>query len=42
MTPGGVFRRLLRLLPLDFRSDCGRDMAQVFRQQHEHTALSRN
>ena len=27
------FRRLLRLLPLDFRADYGDDMAQVFREQ---------
>ena len=27
------FRRALRLLPLDFRSDYGRDMEQTFRDQ---------
>ena len=29
------YRRLLRILPLDFRADYGRDMEQVFRDQHE-------
>jgi putative ABC transport system permease protein len=28
------YRRLLRILPLDFRSDYGDEMAAVFRQQH--------
>jgi putative ABC transport system permease protein len=28
------FRRLLRLLPFDFRADYGREMEQVFREQH--------
>ena len=28
------FRRLLRLLPFDFRADYGREMEQVFRDQH--------
>jgi putative ABC transport system permease protein len=28
------FRRMLRLLPLDFRADYGREMEQVFREQH--------
>jgi putative ABC transport system permease protein len=32
------YRRLLRILPLDFRSDYGRDMEQVFRDQHRDAA----
>lgn len=32
------YRRLLRILPLDFRADYGRDMEQVFRDQHEDAA----
>jgi putative ABC transport system permease protein len=32
------FRWLLRILPLDFRSDYGRDMEQVFRDQHREAA----
>jgi len=32
------FRRLLCILPLDFRSDYGRDMEQVFREQHREAA----
>ena len=28
------FRRLLRLLPFDFRADYGREIEQVFREQH--------
>jgi putative ABC transport system permease protein len=32
------FRRLLRILPLDFRSDYGRDMEQMFRDQHRDAA----
>ena len=34
------YRRLLRILPLDFRADYGRDMEQVFRDQHQE-ALTR-
>jgi hypothetical protein len=29
-----LFRRLLRLLPFDSRADYGREMEQVFHQQH--------
>jgi putative ABC transport system permease protein len=32
------YRRLLRILPLDFRSDYGREMEQVFRDQHRDAA----
>jgi putative ABC transport system permease protein len=32
------FRRLLRLLPFDFRADYGREMEQVFREQHRDAA----
>jgi MacB-like periplasmic core domain len=32
------FRRLLRLLPLDFRADYGRDMEQVFHAQRQEAA----
>jgi predicted permease len=32
------FRRLLRLLPLDFRADYGRDMEQVFHAQRREAA----
>jgi putative ABC transport system permease protein len=32
------FRRLLRILPLDFRSDYGREMEQVFRDQQREAA----
>ena len=34
MSERQLFRRLLRLLPFDFRADYGRDMEQVFREQH--------
>ena len=34
------YRRLLRILPLDFRADYGRDMEQAFRDQHQE-ALAR-
>jgi putative ABC transport system permease protein len=33
MSARGWFRRALRLLPFDFRSDYGRDMEQTFREQ---------
>ena len=33
-----LFRRLLRLLPFDFRADYGREMEQVFREQHREAA----
>jgi putative ABC transport system permease protein len=32
------FRRLLRILPLDFRADYGREMEQVFREQRREAA----
>jgi putative ABC transport system permease protein len=32
------FRRLLRILPLDFRSDYGRDMEQTFRDERREAA----
>src|SRR5258708_29689597 len=38
MSAPRLFRRLLRLLPLDFRSDYGREMEQVFREQHRDAA----
>jgi putative ABC transport system permease protein len=38
VTPDRWFRRLLRILPLDFRSDYGRDMEQVFREQRREAA----
>jgi putative ABC transport system permease protein len=34
MSERKLFRRLLHLLPFDFRADYGRDMEQVFREQH--------
>jgi putative ABC transport system permease protein len=34
MSTPRLFRRLLRLLPLDFRADYGREIEQVFREQH--------
>ena len=34
MTARSVFRRLLRLVPHDFRADYGREMEQVFGEQH--------
>ena len=34
MSEPRLFRRLLRLLPFDFRADYGREMEQVFREQH--------
>ena len=34
MSDRQLFRRLLRLLPFDFRADYGRDMEQVFHEQH--------
>jgi putative ABC transport system permease protein len=34
VTPERKFRWLLRLLPFEFRADYGREMEQVFRQQH--------
>jgi putative ABC transport system permease protein len=39
-TPDGArwYRRLLRILPLDFRSDYGREMEQVFRDQQREAA----
>ena len=33
MSQTRLFRRLLRLLPFDFRADYGREMEQVFREQ---------
>jgi putative ABC transport system permease protein len=38
VSAGRWFRRLLRILPFDFRSDYGRDMEQVFRDQHRDAA----
>ena len=38
MSAPRLFRRLLRLLPLDFRTDYGREMEQVFREQHRDAA----
>jgi putative ABC transport system permease protein len=38
MSAPRLFRRLLRLLPLDFRADYGREMEQVFREQHRDAA----
>jgi len=38
VSPHRWFRRLLRILPFDFRSDYGRDMEQVFRDQHRDAA----
>jgi hypothetical protein len=35
--PDRFFRMLLRLLPLDFRADHGREMEQVFRAQRHET-----
>ena len=34
MSAHNLFRRLLRLLPSDFRADYGREMEQLFREQH--------
>jgi putative ABC transport system permease protein len=36
-----AFRWLLRLLPFDFRADYGREMEQVFRQQHAEARAER-
>jgi putative ABC transport system permease protein len=33
-----LFRRLLRVLPFDFRADYGRELEQVFREQHRDAA----
>ena len=39
MSPRGArYRRLLRILPFDFRADYGREMEQVFRDQHDEAA----
>lgn len=38
MTPDRWFRRLLRLLPFDFRADYGRDIEQVFRDERREAA----
>ncbi|HLY15873.1 MAG TPA: ABC transporter permease [Bryobacteraceae bacterium] len=34
---GRAYRAVLRLLPVDFRSEFGDDMEQVFREQHDET-----
>jgi predicted permease len=39
MKPDRSFRRWLRLLPFDFRSDYGADIEQVFRDQRREAAL---
>jgi len=36
-----IFRRLLKLLPADFRSDYGRDMERTFTAQHRDAAAQR-
>jgi putative ABC transport system permease protein len=38
MSARRLFRRLLRLLPPDFRADYGREMEQVFGEQHRDAA----
>jgi putative ABC transport system permease protein len=38
MSAPRLFHRLLRLLPFDFRADYGREMEQVFSEQHKDAA----
>jgi putative ABC transport system permease protein len=38
MSAEGWFRRLLRLLPADFRADYGQEISQVFREQRREAA----
>ena len=40
MKPDRFFRALLRLLPFDFRFDYGREMTQVFGEQHRNAAAA--